>query len=89
MKILLSYLRQTMAVYQLRKLIDNFEKGRHELYDLEKDISESNDISETNPSETRELFTLLNDWRKNSKAKMMDPNPDWNQIRVTNQFSND
>jgi arylsulfatase A-like enzyme len=71
------------------KLIDNFEKGRQELYDLEKDISESNDISETNPSETRELFNLLNDWRKNSKAKMMEPNPDWNQIRVTNQFSND
>ena len=63
------------------KLIDNFEKGRQELYDLEKDISESNDISETNPSETRELFNLLNDWRKNSKAKMMKPNPDWNQIK--------
>jgi arylsulfatase A-like enzyme len=60
------------------KLIDNFERERQELYDLEKDISETNDISATNPEKTKELFNLLNEWRKSTNAKMMEPNPKWN-----------
>jgi len=59
------------------KLIDNFEKGRQELYDLENDLSEKNDISATNPQKTKELFNLLNDWRTKSGAKMMIKNPSW------------
>ena len=43
------------------KLIDNFETGRQELYDLEKDISESNDISTANPDKVKELYDLLKD----------------------------
>ena len=35
------------------KLIDNFEKQRQELYDLENDISEINDISHRNPPENK------------------------------------
>ncbi len=57
------------------KLIDNFERERQELYDLENDISETKDISASNPEKTKELFKLLNDWRKASDAKMMEPNP--------------
>ncbi len=60
------------------KLIDNFERDRQELYDLDTDISESKDISSANPRKTRELFKLLNDWRKATNAKMMEPNPNWN-----------
>jgi arylsulfatase A-like enzyme len=59
------------------KLIDNFEKGRQELYDLENDLSEKNDISATNPQKTKELFDLLIDWRTKSGAKMMTQNPIW------------
>ncbi|HNR41264.1 MAG TPA: sulfatase [Bacteroidales bacterium] len=59
------------------KLIDNFERERQELYDLENDISETTDISASNPEKTRELFTLLNDWRALTGAKMMLPNPAW------------
>jgi arylsulfatase A-like enzyme len=61
------------------KLIDNFEKGRQELYDLESDISETNDISSYNYEKTRELFNILNEWRKSTHAKMMLPNPDFNK----------
>jgi arylsulfatase A-like enzyme len=61
------------------KLIDNFEKGKQELYDLENDISEKNDISRINPDKTKELYNLLIEWRKNTNAKMMEPNPAWNQ----------
>lgn len=61
------------------KLIDNFEKERQELYDLEKDISESNDISLANPTKVKELYNILKEWRNITGAKMMDPNPNWNQ----------
>ncbi|HUX57654.1 MAG TPA: sulfatase [Bacteroidales bacterium] len=62
------------------KLIDNFETGRQELYDLKTDISESIDISETNPEKAKELYDLLTEWRDKSGAKMMDPNPLWNGL---------
>jgi len=62
------------------KLIDNFETGKQELYDLKNDISEMNDISATNPEKTKELFELLNEWRLKTGAKIMDPNPSWNGI---------
>lgn len=59
------------------KLIDNFERDRQELYDLESDLSELKDISASNPAKTRELFNLLKEWRKRTNAKMMEPNPKW------------
>lgn len=62
------------------KLIDNFEKGKQELYDLENDISEINDISLKFPEKTTELFNLLQDWRARTNAKMMEPNPKWNGL---------
>ena len=59
------------------KLIDNFETGRQELYDLRKDISESNDISGTKPSKVKELYAMLKEWRNKTGAKMMKSNPNW------------
>jgi arylsulfatase A-like enzyme len=60
------------------KLIDNFQRDRQELYDLDKDISEVNDISTSNPSKARELYKILNKWREEKNVKMMVKNPDWN-----------
>ncbi len=60
------------------KLIDNFETGRQELYNLRNDISESNDISGANPEKVKELYGLLLEWRNKTRAKMMGPNPNWN-----------
>lgn len=65
------------------KLIDNFERERQELYDLENDLSETNDISASNPEKTEELFNLLKDWRTKTNAKMMLPNPKWNKLPTT------
>jgi len=59
------------------KLIDNFQSGKQELYDLEKDISETNDMSALNPAKTKELFKLLQDWRTTTGAKMMIPNENY------------
>lgn len=59
------------------KLIDNFERERLELYDLEADISEKYDISDANPEKTKELYKLLDEWRKANNARMMLHNPNW------------
>ena len=45
------------------KLIDNFDSGKQELYDLQTDISEGKDISASNPQKTKELYELLKKWR--------------------------
>jgi arylsulfatase A-like enzyme len=62
------------------KLIDNFERERQELYDLGNDLSETNDISSSNPEKTKELYNLLKEWRTKTNAKMMLPNPNWNGL---------
>jgi arylsulfatase A-like enzyme len=59
------------------KLIDNFEKGRLELYDLSNDISEKHDISSSNTEKVKELYNMLIEWRTRTGAKMMEPNPKW------------
>ena len=59
------------------KLIDNFERERQELYDLEIDLSETTDISSSNPEKTKELYDLLKKWREKTGAKMMEKNPKW------------
>jgi arylsulfatase A-like enzyme len=61
-------------------LIDNFERERQELYDLEDDISEENDISAKYPGKAKELYEILDRWRKENAAKMMEKNPQWNGI---------
>ncbi len=63
------------------KLIDDFETGRQELYDLTNDISETNDISSEMPDKTKELYNLLKEWRLKTGAKMMKPNPNWNGLK--------
>jgi len=62
------------------KLVDNFEKSRQELYDLENDLSETTDISAVNPQKKKELYDLLKAWRKETGALMMIPNPEWKDM---------
>jgi arylsulfatase A-like enzyme len=52
------------------KLVELYENGKLELYDLENDISESVDLSEKMPGKVDELFRLLKDWRKSVDANM-------------------
>lgn len=46
------------------KLIEFFEDGRTELYDLQDDLSESHDLSKERPDKARELHQLLRQWRQ-------------------------
>lgn len=60
------------------KLVELFETGTHELYDLRKDISESNNLAPTMPEKTREMSKILENWRKSVGASMPLPNPQYN-----------
>ncbi|HTU90149.1 MAG TPA: sulfatase-like hydrolase/transferase [Gemmataceae bacterium] len=59
------------------KLIEFYEDGRLELYDLKKDISEAHNLIMDKPVKAKELSAKLAAWRKDVGAKMMKPNPDY------------
>lgn len=57
------------------KLIEFFEDGRLELYNLTVDIGEKNEISEKFPEITEDLKNLLKTWRESMDAKIPKKNP--------------
>ena len=52
------------------KLIEFFEDGRIELYNIVRDISEKNNLAEKVPEKAKELHNLLRHWRKSVKAEV-------------------
>ncbi|MCY1633482.1 sulfatase [Marinifilum sp. D737] len=50
------------------KLIEWYDEGRIELYDLEKDIQEKDNIAGENPKLVKELLVELTDWKKEVNA---------------------
>ena len=59
------------------KLIEFFEDGHLELYDLQDDISEQHDLAASQEEVARELQALLDAWRTGVSGKLPAPNPDW------------
>jgi arylsulfatase A-like enzyme len=59
------------------KLIEFYEDGKLELYNLKEDIGEKNDLVRRMPEKTKELHRLLKEWRSAVKAQMPTPNPDY------------
>ena len=58
------------------KLIEYFEDGRLELYNLRDDIGEQNNLAYVAPQRTRDLHRLLKDWRTSVGAPVpSEPNP--------------
>ncbi len=58
------------------KLIEWFETGRQELYDLHADIGEQNDLSKSHNDKRRELHEAMLAWRKEVNAPVpTTPNP--------------
>jgi len=56
------------------KLIENFEANKIELYNLEADISEKNDLSGQEKAITRKMLKKLREWRTKNHALMPIPN---------------
>ena len=52
------------------KLIHYYEDGRDELYNLAKDIGEETDLARSNPETAKALRTKLNNWLKETKARI-------------------
>jgi len=63
------------------KLIEFFEDGRTELYDLSKDIGEQNNLSEVMPDLKKELLEELHSWQKKVDARFPDKNPFFEGVR--------
>jgi arylsulfatase A len=59
------------------KLIEFYEDGQLELYNLKDDIGEKHDLAAKMPDKVKELHQMLTDWRKSVAAQMPTPNPDY------------
>ncbi|MDX1965964.1 MAG: sulfatase [Planctomycetaceae bacterium] len=57
------------------KLIEFYEYGEVELYNLTDDVGEQHDLSQSKPQKTAELRSKLKDWQTRMHAKMPTPNP--------------
>jgi arylsulfatase A-like enzyme len=57
------------------KLIEFFEDGRLELYNLRQDIGEEHNLADQEPAMTAHLHQLLLDWRASVEAKIPQRNP--------------
>jgi arylsulfatase A-like enzyme len=58
------------------KLIEWFEDGRVELYNVVEDVGESEDLSGRTPEIVQQLSALLHEWLESSGARIPQPNPD-------------
>lgn len=59
------------------KLVEHYEAGGQELYNLKDDLSEDRNLAAKHPDKVKELAKLLNAWRTEVKAQMPTPNPDY------------
>ncbi len=58
------------------RLVQFYEDGRIELYNLHDDVGEERDLAETEPEKAAELLAKLNAWRTAVEAQPPRPNPD-------------
>ena len=59
------------------KLIEFYEQGRRELYNVKTDIGESRNLIQEKPEIAQRLATKLENWRREVEAQLMRPNPDF------------
>jgi len=64
------------------KLIEFFEDGQLELYNLKHDIGEKDNLADTMPKKAAGLQRKLAKWRESVGAKMPTPNPDYDPVRA-------
>jgi arylsulfatase A-like enzyme len=57
------------------KLVELYEDGRRELYDLAKDVGETHNLIAERPEEGKALAARLEAWRRSVDAQMLRPNP--------------
>jgi arylsulfatase A-like enzyme len=61
------------------KLIEYFENHSVQLFNLKRDIAEQQDLAAQEPEKASELLKLLNQWRADISANMMEVNPEYDE----------
>ncbi|MFC1735220.1 sulfatase [Candidatus Hydrogenedentota bacterium] len=64
------------------KLIEFYEDGRIELFNVAEDISEKRNLSKSMPEKAKELHEMLMAWRVKVDAKMPSPNPEYREEKT-------
>lgn len=67
------------------KLIEFYETGRRELFDVAHDVGESRNLAEREPARVAELAAKLAAWRETVGAQMPTPNPGYRPIAQSDQ----
>ncbi len=62
------------------KLLEYFENNTVQLFNLDRDLGETYDLSKSEPEKVKELTAMLRAWRKEVDAQMLSPNPDYIDI---------
>ncbi len=62
------------------RLVEFYDDGHHELYNLKDDLSETTDLSESHPEHAARLKSLLNEWREVVGAQPPLDNPDYQPV---------
>ena len=69
------------------KLIESFDDGHMELYNLAEDPSETQNLALSHPGQVADLLSALRTWRKEMDAQpMRGPNPDYDPLATWNQI---
>lgn len=69
------------------KLIEFYEDGHLELYNVREDIGETKDLAGAMPELTKKLEARLDAWRRDVGAQMMLPNPDYKPPRQSGSMA--
>ncbi|HEX5106634.1 MAG TPA: sulfatase-like hydrolase/transferase, partial [Pirellulaceae bacterium] len=64
------------------RLVEFYEDGKVELYNLKDDRSEAKDLATSQPDKRDELLAMLRTWRKKVGAQMPTPNPNFDPDRA-------
>jgi len=70
------------------KLIEFFDPGLVELYNLADDIGETSNLAEEMSEKTEEMLQLLHSWQEEVGAKGMDPNPAFDPEYLRDNYLN-
>ena len=63
------------------KLVENYETGKIELFNLAADPGEQNDLSMREPEKRRSMLADFRKWQKEVNANLPLPNPDYKKTQ--------
>jgi arylsulfatase A-like enzyme len=69
------------------KLIEFFEDGHLELFNLRSDLGEQRNLAVREKERASKLLTLLRDWRSSVRAAMPTPNPQFDPATASENLT--